>query len=538
MTWRRALNLMPELLALILIALAFVPGVQATADLNWPGDQDLFRDIAQAQTFVDGGWLADPYYLNESLWYNPLAASIVAAAARVTHQPVPLLYTRLGAYLNLIAPIGLYLLVTLLIHRRAALIALAAFLFIAPATQEPSWALGTYSPWLFAANFAQGWFYLTLAAYVIALRRRTRRWFALTGGLLGLTFLAHTAPAVIAGGVIALHTLIRLVRERDRRRVLIGFGAILIVALIVSAPLTISIVGRYRLHVLNSAPTNWAYEPLTLRNFDAFVQDNFVQRVWIVGAAVIGLIAVLRQRAKPIGSIVLIGWLLITISLLIYHYVRQLAKRDGVILPTVIPGFHFLMYFRVALSVLLGAGLATLAGLIARMLARPRASITAGLAYALSIACAAALVVTAYPTYQASDDLIGQRAEALNAAQNVDRIAAYEWVRATVAPQTVFLASDPIGTYVIGPAGRKLIAADSVFASPYVDWASRNADREALWAALDAHAATAFRAGMSQYQAEYVVVTGNRLARLAADPPLFIKRVFDNATLAVYQVLP
>ena len=40
--------------------------------LTWPYDGDHFRDIAQAQTALDGHPLADPFYLGEWVWYNPL----------------------------------------------------------------------------------------------------------------------------------------------------------------------------------------------------------------------------------------------------------------------------------------------------------------------------------------------------------------------------------------------------------------------------------------------------------------------------------
>ena len=522
----------PEVIALMLLALAVVPAVQTTADLNWPGDQDLFRDIAQAQTFADGDWLADPQYWGESIWYNPLTPSIVAVVNRVTQQPIPQLYTRLGAYLNLLAPISLYLLIALLIDRWVAVAALGAFLFIAPATGEPAWALGTYSPWLFAANFAQSGLYLTLAAYVLALRRGTRRWWVLTGGVLGVTFLAHTAPAVMAGGIMTLHTLVRLARERDRRPIVIGLGTIGLVALIVTAPLTLSIVGRYRLHVLNAAPTNWAYEPLTLRNFEAFVQANWVERAgyWLVMA--LGLVAVARQR-RGVARPVLAGWLIITLAFLVYHYVRQQAKREGVILPTVVPGFHFLMYFRVAQSIWLGAGVMALGACAAKFAA---AAWRAPLARGLSLGVMAVALLGVYPAYLNSDDLVNQRIDAEQVNQNADQIAAYEWVRAHTRSADVFLAGDAVGTFVVGPAGRKVIAGDSVFVSPYIDWAARNADREALWAALEAHDEAAFRAGMQAYAAAYVAVTGNRLTRLAADVPPFVERVFVSETVQVYRL--
>src|SRR5947209_973037 len=109
--------------------------------------------------------------------------------------------TQAGAYLNLFAAITFYILVTHLFGRLVALAAAAAFLF-APIGDAPSWAAATYSPWIFSQNLAQGFFYLTLLAFFKAVGSQQWRWHFIVGILLGVTFLGHTAPAVILGTII------------------------------------------------------------------------------------------------------------------------------------------------------------------------------------------------------------------------------------------------------------------------------------------------------------------------------------------------
>jgi len=102
-------------LASIVVGLACVTaarqGVRATADLTWPPGSDFSRDIAGAEAVASGHPLADPLYRGEWSWYNPLVPAMVAGLAKVTHQEIPIVYARAGAYLNLLAPLTLFALI-------------------------------------------------------------------------------------------------------------------------------------------------------------------------------------------------------------------------------------------------------------------------------------------------------------------------------------------------------------------------------------------------------------------------------------------
>jgi hypothetical protein len=115
---------------LCLIGVAAIHAHNLTRSLRWPYDDDLFRDIASAQTMLEGDWLADPYYAHESLWYNPLVPAIVAVTSRATHIPLHRLYAADGWAFNLVVPIALVCLVWRLVNRWVALAALAAFIFL------------------------------------------------------------------------------------------------------------------------------------------------------------------------------------------------------------------------------------------------------------------------------------------------------------------------------------------------------------------------------------------------------------------------
>jgi hypothetical protein len=243
------------------------------------------------------------------------------------------------------------------------------------------------------------------------------------------------------------------------------------------------------------------------------------------------------RRGKRLESGLMLSWLLIAVAFLIYHFVRQLAKRNGVILPTVVPGFHFLVYVRVALSVLWGVGLATVGVFLARRLPSDLGNIRPWLAGGLVAIGLIGLWADAYPAYLDSDDLAAQRADAISNIQNTDRVAAYTWMRANTRPQDVFLAPDAIGTYVIGPAGRRVVAGDSVFVSPYVDWAARNADRDTMFSQLQANDCSAFESVAAKYELTYVAV-GNKLAQGIDDAaPACLEKVLAGGSVQVYHVV-
>ena len=94
----------------VLLAACLGLGVSRTAGLAWPHDADLYRNMAQAQTMVDGDWFADPFYRGEKAWYNPLTPAVIAVLHRITGIAIPRLYAQAGAVFNLAVPAAFYVL--------------------------------------------------------------------------------------------------------------------------------------------------------------------------------------------------------------------------------------------------------------------------------------------------------------------------------------------------------------------------------------------------------------------------------------------
>lgn len=226
----------------------------------------MYRDIAQAQTIADGSLFADPYYRGEKLWHNPLMPLVVAAVSKPLGLPVQKTYVRIGAYLNLLAPIAFYVWVYRLAGVAGAAAATFGFVFYRE-TWAPHWVTAAYSPWLFAMTSSQSLMYGSLVAYRAALRCGGVSRYVVAGLLTGLTFLAAAPPALMLAGVLTAGVLgsVGRAQRKGSRAVQRAFTDHLVLAataLAVASPFLYFILWHYKLRVLNSAPTLWHWADL------------------------------------------------------------------------------------------------------------------------------------------------------------------------------------------------------------------------------------------------------------------------------------
>ncbi len=507
--------------AAVLLAIAFARGVAVTHDLDWPNDPDLYRDIAQAQTILDGSFLADPHYLGETIWYSPLVPSIVAALQWTTGGSLHVIETRSGAYLNLLGPIAFYLLTAALFGRWVGVVALAIFLFCS-GDPGPSYASSTYSPWLFVANFVQALYYVTLLVLYRAVHSGRLADSALVGVLLGLTVLGHTAPAVLIGGMVSLYTagaVIRGTRAGDRtaiRAALGRFVLVVVLALAVSTPYVLSIAGHYHLKIVNQYPTFWIYPEMELTNLGAFLAERAGRS--LVPALLVGLVALVaapaRARAMVLASMGL------ALAGVVYSYVWQYQLARDIAWPSVVPGFHFLRYFSAGEAMIAAYGVMAAGGLVATMLTRHAAATRwrPVLQRAVPAVLALSLVAVNYPAYAARIDLTGYRTQAKKMFTGPDFDDLFHWVRQRLTPQDVVAAPENLALSLVGPAGRKVLAVERFFSNPYVDWQVRHINLDALYYGLDGGYCPSFKERADRFHVTHILAkTGSVQPAIVAD---------------------
>ena len=481
--WKNRQRLLLDFTFVAFCAFAFIKAIQTTADVQWPYDLDQFRDIGMAQAVLDHRYGTDHLYLGETVWFNPLVSVIIAALSRAGGMSPVLVITHLGLYLNLFAPLAFYFLVAYLFDRWVALVAAVAFLF-APIGDAPSWVAATYSPWLLTQNCVQTFFYLTLAAYLKALGSNRRPWFVLVGLLLGITFLGHTAPAIILGILMVIGTFKCCIHQAKKGRLsaaglreVSNLVVILSVAFVVSVPFTFSILGRYHLAIVNHAPNNWKYPLLLASNFSAFVWDNIS---WFTAFALLGLFLLPIEKPGGHRKMLLLSWLAVCCAALAINFLQQLLPPKLQL--EIVPAHHFLFYLRAIEHLLFGLGVVFGCRLLAAKVV-PRFFPTLAIkenrmptiAATLIIVAMISFLVFALPAYRTRFDFTNARSQAISFQERKAYIDAYHWILLNTKPVDVFLSlARDFDLSIVGPADRKVVVTcQPEFSNPYVDWKSR-----------------------------------------------------------------
>jgi hypothetical protein len=519
------------LAVLAICAVALGHGLRTTRGLSWPFDEDLYRDIAQARTMADGGWLADPFYRGESLWYNPLGPALIAVTARLADISANDASVRLGPWLGLAAPLGFAALAAAVIGRSGAVAALLLFVFVTPG-RLPALECATYSPWPFPAQVAQAPFYVGLLALVAAWARPALGRFVVVGALLGLAFLGHTAPALVLGAIAA--TLV-LQAEGTKFRRAGWLAAMLATAVLVASPFLWSILGRYRLRVVNPEPGAFVWPGTGIENLGGILAGALA-RPALLGLVLTGLFALAARQGREIRAParILIGaWILWGMSFLAYTLAQPALQARGWKVPPLVPVFHFWMLLGALASLLAGLGLTCLGERAASLVTvtperRSRA------AAATTVAIGLGFALLSYPSWRTRDDFVEARRLAEFHGGWLDRIATHRWVRAHTHADDVFLAEQDPGLRVVATAGRKLVAVESDFSNPFVPWQPRAEAAARMLAALHPGGHEVFHPLAVEYRVSYVLVQRESSAQLFPEAP-FLIRVFQKGDFAVYR---
>jgi hypothetical protein len=486
----------------IAIAAAVVPAVIAVRGLAWPYDPDGFRDIAIAQSIRDGNWTGDPLYAGERGWYSPLVPTVVAAVSAVAGTPVPATYVQIGPWLNALAPIAFFVFVRRLVGAWPAAFATIAFLFLPG--RPPGWAAATYSAWLFPSVTAQALLYATLASWlsITTGESRTRGRMVVTGVLLGLTFLAHSAAAMFAGAVMLF----------TRPRAALAVAGI---ALLVASPFLAPIGLQYGFRVLNRAPGTWHYEGATLLGL--LLPSYRLSDILQLALLVVGIVWV-KRHAAPLTLRLLAAWAASALAL----FLVALAAERFRAWPSLVPAYHFFFLLRALKWVIVGCAVGVVPGVVRGVVPRLDGSV----ATARVSAIVALLAVTAlYARYLGREAHTSARETSQRVAES-DVPAISGWIREHTDRQAVFLASNDDGLRIIGPAGRHVVSVDPPFANIYVDNGPRLTARDRMLSALAAGDVESFRPLAARFGVTHVLVRGDVATAIAARDLPILASVF------------
>ncbi len=460
-----------------------------------PREWDVLRDISIAQSLEDGAYPEDPSLSGEVSWYNPLTGMLLASVRSLNGQSLMRIAVMAGPFVNILAPAAFYLLVALLFGHSAALAGLCLFLFGKEGTSPSHWTCA-YTPWLLAPVYSTGLLFLTLALFKKALEKKTAGYFIMAGLLLGITFLAHTAPAVIAGATMTLLTIVEMYRAVRRdglpgeaRRLAACLFMSLCIAFFVSLPYTGPILWRYQFQVRNPWPSLYASQNVELQNLTEQIWNSCSLRNLI---ALLGIVGLFPGRSR-LEVRLLTCWCLVVCTLMVQQYVWQALRLNGIILPSIVPGHHAAIHLAAVRNVLFGTGILFLGKWVYRFFACTTSRIKTSGSVRLSLesfciwtmAALAGLCLYVANPYSRRVDFQPPGGTAHHDLYE-RHVPMYEWIRDNIPPEAVILCPDEtLGINVVMPSGRKLVNPMLLYFNPYVDRGPKTLRQEALLDALN-----------------------------------------------------
>jgi len=482
-------------IAIILLGWSLSRACSTVAPCQMPREWDVLRDISIAQSLEEGRYPEDTSLAGEISWYNPLTGALLAIVRVFNEQSLMRIAVVSGPYINLLAPTAFYLLTALWFGHGAALAGLCLYLFGKDGASPSTWTCA-YSPWLLASAYSAGLLFLTLATFKKALEKKTSGFFIAAGLLLGLTFLGHTAPAVIAGGSMVLLTGMescRMARQMDGRRGVSHLVFLLFLSLTIaffaSLPYTGPILWRYQFHVLNPGPSRYASQNVELQNLPEQIWTIFSMRNLIALFGAAGLCS--QWRRLEVRA--LACWSLTVIVLMVQHYAWQALRLNGIVIPSIVPGHHAVIHLAAVRTVLFGTGIVFAGKWAYRFLAflALRLKPSCNKCLGMEPFCTGALVVLAglclYLTnpYSRRVDFLPPAGTAHHDLYE-RHVPMYEWIRDTTPPEaTVLCPDETLGIKIVLPSGRKLVNPMLLYFNPYVDRGPKTLRQEAILEALD-----------------------------------------------------
>lgn len=528
----------PAFWATLSIALAVGVGVVSNASLDVPPEIDHYRDMGSAQALLDGRFGEDTAFRGETAWYPPLLPALMALAAVVSSKPLPWVYVHFGPLFNAAAPITFYLLARHLSGRWTAVFSLVAYLFLAnPRTN--TWTLASYSPWAWPVLFAQALFYLALRAWLIASEKNTTLEYVLAGGLIGLTFLAHPAPAVLLVLITVVTTGARVWRSTEDHRLaplrgLLTAGA---TAALVCSPYLVPMIAEYGMVTRNAVPSRYG---------GVWVSDVVLSHLSLrtVGASAgaAWLFSKKPPSAQPRWQLAIAMGLATASAGILYGMAVQKLEPRGLVLPMLFPTFHFLFYLHALEAMLFGPSVAWLLNRLG-VLARVKKLVPSNWHPVLPQLGIITLVCAGLPGYLARYDYTHWPNESRKFAAD-DRLGSiYHWAKANLGPNDVVLARPETSMFSIVAAGHAIVSAHPSMMNPYVALEPREQARDAMFANLKAGDFEGFvsyarKLGVTYVIAEPVIEAAEESACCELDPASVktLPSRFTTAGATIYAV--
>jgi hypothetical protein len=327
----------------------------------------------------------------------------------------------------------------------------------------PPWMSAAYHPWSSIPILALAGFFLSVWLIHARIRSQSVGDALLIGSAIGLTFLAHTVPALLLAAIVPVAALTAGGFEIKTLR---WIAIVAVVTLFWTLPLLWPLLHSYRLHILNAGP-GAIVDPL----FADWPPSRGMLLTTLPGVLALPVLRLLRAEASVsrTAAAIFAAWIIVPAAFLTRHYACGPASHAAVCTVFVLAVHHWFIYLQAALTCLAGMAAWLCIKLALRGAGRPK--IWAGAGWTAAAVCG-----TAVFWLRPIDASMRQRA--LDLASSFDWNA-YVWVAHHTAPKDLFVTELPDrslnpASLAVMAAGRSSVALPETYSNPYVDWESRN----------------------------------------------------------------
>jgi hypothetical protein len=500
---------------LMLIA-AFLQCYKTIHDLHWAYEPDFDRDISYIRGALDGNYGKDPNMAGQYMWYNPMMFLFETAIVKITGLPINIVVARAGAFINLLSPVAFFIMVLKIFDNKIALASVLSFIFLISGNL-PCWGAATYSPWLISDTFSQFLFYTSILFCYKAFSTQKMFWFMILGAAVGLTFLGHSAPAILVILImisLQVQNVITAMREKQyssvKTYVLQGFASF-IPFVIFAFPFLYYVYGKYHFHFINHAILECAPGIFARKETLSLLKLNVTFSLII---AIIGLIWFYRNFTGAVIRKIVFSWLFITVIMYVYESaVPTIYRLYHIQLPDTIPAFHYFFYLKALQSILFGFGFIFLAGwLYGRVESLGKDKFKALSLNNFVILSVLLYALVYFPIYSNRYDFSVLRQQAIDKANEKDKIAVYDFISKNVPLDNVLLCPHGLSLFPVMPTGIKMVSIETYFSNPYVSYDQREKDRVDMLSYLTTSAPAAAAPLFHQYNVSVVLLENKDFA--------------------------
>jgi hypothetical protein len=371
-----------------------------------------------------------------------------------------------------------------------------------------------FSPWIFPNKLGLSFFCATLLAYWHASRTSHIRSWLVAGGVLGCTFLAHTAPALILGVCGSVAICLPTAPHPPIRWRMQALAALFGTAAVVSLPYVWTIIVTYHLHLVNDAAMAWAWPDLDREHIrEVLMRAVALSTIPFLG----GFLLILARVCRDAAARLLVAWLASAMLMFAYGWVQQALH-----LVSIVPQYHFFLYITGASMVCIGVGMAAAIEFVAAAAGKlfPWRHSPAAITVILASASVALFTALSYPRFLQRADFNEYRREAQSINRDLDRSGVVWRIQQHTSPADVILATAEDSLWRVAPSGRYVVGVRPEFSNPFVPFDPREAAQNQMLAAFLARDRRTLNELARTYAVTHVLLNPEATRDLESSGPL------------------